>query len=194
MLSRLSSNNFARFTNPQNYSPSLYSKLYRRHRNNNSVGVEDEDENRMKKNDEKREGHVPIQLHKSRGQHILTNPRVLDTIVRKSEIKPTDTVLETGTGTGNLNLRLLVLEVAKKVVAVEIDGRVVEILNNRVAERGYEEKLRNPRILKLDLEKQSGNSLLGLPDFTCLKHSLKNCSDRPHSPKKITEKLGKLQR
>ncbi|KAK6924433.1 Ribosomal RNA adenine methyltransferase KsgA/Erm, partial [Dillenia turbinata] len=138
MLSRLSSNNPARFINPRNYSPSLYSKLFRRHRNN-SDGDEDESDNWRKKNNEKSEGHVPIQLHKSRGQHILTNPRVLDTIVRKSEIKPTDTVLEVGPGTGNLTLRLL--EVAKKVIAVEIDGRMVEILNNRVAERGFEEKL-----------------------------------------------------
>ncbi|XP_077253128.1 ribosomal RNA adenine dimethylase family protein [Tasmannia lanceolata] len=78
-------------------------------------------------------------LHKSRGQHILTNPRVLDTIVRKAQISPTDTVLEIGPGTGNLTLKLL--EVAHKVVAVEIDKRMVEILHNRVAERGLTDRL-----------------------------------------------------
>lgn len=80
-----------------------------------------------------------MHLYKSRGQHILTNPRVLDSIVRKSYVKPTDTVLEIGPGTGNLTLRLL--EAAEKVVAVEIDKRMVEILDKRVAERGFQDRL-----------------------------------------------------
>ncbi|KAJ9147027.1 hypothetical protein P3X46_029232 [Hevea brasiliensis] len=80
-----------------------------------------------------------LYLYKSKGQHLLTNPRVLDTIVRISQIKSTDTVLEIGPGTGNLTIRLL--EVAKKVVAVEIDKRMVEILCKRVSEHGLHEKL-----------------------------------------------------
>ena len=78
-------------------------------------------------------------LYKSWGQHILTNPRVLDAIVRKSKIKPTDTVLEIGPGTGNLTLRLL--QAAQRVVAVEVDTRMVEILRQRVAEQGLEDQL-----------------------------------------------------
>ncbi|KAJ6732224.1 RIBOSOMAL RNA SMALL SUBUNIT METHYLTRANSFERASE MITOCHONDRIAL [Salix purpurea] len=78
-------------------------------------------------------------LYKSKGQHLLTNQRILDTIVRKSSINPTDTVLEIGPGTGNLTLKLL--NVASKVVAVEIDKRMVEVLNKRVKEHGFEEKL-----------------------------------------------------
>ncbi|XP_065851893.1 ribosomal RNA small subunit methyltransferase, mitochondrial isoform X2 [Euphorbia lathyris] len=80
-----------------------------------------------------------LYLNKSKGQHLLTNPRILDAIVRKSAINPTDTVLEIGPGTGNLTLRLL--EVAKKVVAVEIDKRMVEILDKRVSEHGFRDKL-----------------------------------------------------
>ena len=81
---------------------------------------------------------APFHLYKSKGQHILTNPRVLDSIVRKSHIKPTDTVLEIGPGTGNLTLRLL--QASRKVVAVEIDKRMVEILHKRVAEKGFEDQ------------------------------------------------------
>lgn len=80
-----------------------------------------------------------IRLLKSRGQHLLTNSRVLDTIIKKSDIKPNDTVLEIGPGTGNLTLRLL--EACKKVVAVEIDKRMVEILRSRAAESGLENRL-----------------------------------------------------
>jgi len=40
--------------------------------------------------------------HKQHGQHILINPDVLNKIIEKSAIKPTDTILEIGPGTGNL--------------------------------------------------------------------------------------------
>ncbi|GFY87958.1 ribosomal RNA adenine dimethylase family protein [Actinidia rufa] len=85
------------------------------------------------------EGEGRIHLLKSRGQHILTNPRVLDAIVRKSQIKPTDTVLEIGPGTGNLTLKLL--QASQKVVAVEIDKRMVEILDTRAAQNGLDDRL-----------------------------------------------------
>lgn len=48
---------------------------------------------------------------------------VVQSIVDKAGIKSTDTVLEIGPGTGNLTLRLL--EKAKKVIAVEVDPRMV---------------------------------------------------------------------
>ncbi|KAK7309322.1 hypothetical protein RJT34_05950 [Clitoria ternatea] len=81
-----------------------------------------------------------LHFYKSRGQHILINPRILDTIVRKSAINPTDTVLEIGPGTGNLTLKLL--EAANKVVAIEIDPRMVQVLQKRVHQFGLLGKLR----------------------------------------------------
>ena len=80
-----------------------------------------------------------LYFYKSRGQNILSNPRILDTIVRRSAIKPTDTVLEIGPGTGNLTMKLL--EAAQKVVAIEIDERMVDVLQNRVTEEGLLHKL-----------------------------------------------------
>lgn len=64
-----------------------------------------------------------IEFHKSKGQHILKNPLVVQSIVEKSGIKSTDVVLEIGPGTGNLTMKLL--EKAKRVVAVELDHRMV---------------------------------------------------------------------
>ena len=66
---------------------------------------------------------VGIEFHRSKGQHILKNPMVVQSIVEKSGLKTTDTVLEIGPGTGNLTLKLL--ERVKKVVAVEVDPRMV---------------------------------------------------------------------
>jgi 18S rRNA (adenine1779-N6/adenine1780-N6)-dimethyltransferase len=64
-----------------------------------------------------------LEFHKSKGQHILKNPLVVQSIVDKAGIKATDTVLEIGPGTGNLTMKLL--EKAKKVVAIELDPRMV---------------------------------------------------------------------
>jgi 18S rRNA (adenine1779-N6/adenine1780-N6)-dimethyltransferase len=49
--------------------------------------------------------------------------------VQKSGIKPTDVVLEIGPGTGNLTKKLL--DAGKKVIAVEIDPRMVLELQKR---------------------------------------------------------------
>jgi 18S rRNA (adenine1779-N6/adenine1780-N6)-dimethyltransferase len=61
------------------------------------------------------------------GQHFLKNPAIVDSIVAKACIRPTDITLEVGPGTGNLTVRLL--EQSKKVIAVEYDRRMVSILS-----------------------------------------------------------------
>ncbi|PRQ47483.1 putative 18S rRNA (adenine(1779)-N(6)/adenine(1780)-N(6))-dimethyltransferase [Rosa chinensis] len=97
----------------------------------------EDDGDKARKREANKDGY--FQLYKSKGQHLLTNQRILDSIVRKSDIKPTDTVLEIGPGTGNLTLKLL--EAANSVVAFEIDKRMVEVLHKRVAERGVDDRL-----------------------------------------------------
>lgn len=82
------------------------------------------------------------------GQHFLKNPAVVDAIVQKSHINPTDIVLEVGPGTGNLTVRLL--EVAKKVIAVEFDRRMVREVLKRV--EGTEQE-RNLQIIQGDVLK-----------------------------------------
>ncbi len=60
------------------------------------------------------------------GQNFLTNRDALKTIIEAAELKPNDVVLEIGPGTGVLTLELA--KYAKKVIAVEKDARMVEIL------------------------------------------------------------------
>jgi 18S rRNA (adenine1779-N6/adenine1780-N6)-dimethyltransferase len=74
------------------------------------------------------QGGIPFE--KSKGQHILRNPTLVDSIVAKAGLKPTDTVLEIGPGTGNLTKRLLEVGI-KAVIAVELDPRMVLELNRR---------------------------------------------------------------
>lgn len=92
-----------------------------------------------------------IEFHKSKGQHILKNPLVVQSIVDKSGIKSTDVVLEIGPGTGNLTMKLL--EQAKKVVAVELDPRMVLELQRRVQGTPYAANLEviHADVMKVDL-------------------------------------------
>ncbi|KAH8946623.1 hypothetical protein BDL97_12G105800 [Sphagnum fallax] len=76
-----------------------------------------------------------IQFQKSKGQHILKNPLIVQSIVQKAGLKSTDIVLEIGPGTGNMTMKLL--EVAKKVIAVELDPRMVLELQRRVQNTPY---------------------------------------------------------
>ena len=94
-------------------------------------------------------GAVSFGMQKSKGQHLLKNPMILNEIIAKSGIKPTDTVLEIGPGTGNLTM--LLLEAAKKVIAIELDPRMVAQLLKRVGVSEYQNKL---QLIQGDVLKQ----------------------------------------
>jgi len=88
-------------------------------------------------------------MQKSKGQHLLKNPMILSEIVNKSGIKSTDTILEIGPGTGNLTM--LLLDAAKKVIAIELDPRMVAQLIKRVGVSPYQNKL---QLIQGDVLKQ----------------------------------------
>lgn len=71
-----------------------------------------------------------IRFQKRKGQHILKNPLIINTMIEKAGLKNTDIVLEIGAGTGNLTVKLL--ERAKKVYAFEIDPRMIAELQKRL--------------------------------------------------------------
>ncbi|CAN6994092.1 hypothetical protein IGI04_017291 [Brassica rapa subsp. trilocularis] len=81
-----------------------------------------------------------ISFHKSKGQHILKNPLLVDSIVQKAGIKSTDVILEIGPGTGNLTKKLL--EAGKEVIAVELDSRMVLELQRRFQGTPYSHRLK----------------------------------------------------
>jgi len=80
-----------------------------------------------------------ISPNTSLGQHFLKNPAVVNSIVMKAAIKPTDIVLEIGPGTGNMTIPLL--EKSKSVVAIEYDTRMVREVVKRVEGTPFERKL-----------------------------------------------------
>lgn len=68
----------------------------------------------------------------------MKNPKVVEQIIEKSAIKHTDIVLEIGPGTGNLTVQLL--ERGKKIIAMEIDPRMIAEVSKRVQKLGYAHK------------------------------------------------------
>jgi len=80
-----------------------------------------------------------MQFHHSLGQHILKNPLIVQALIEKSALRSTDTVLEIGPGTGNMTVKMI--DKVKKVVACELDPRMVAELQKRVQGSHMQQKL-----------------------------------------------------
>ena len=89
-----------------------------------------------------------IKANKSLGQNFLISQEVIDTIVNKSEITKNDLVIEIGPGLGTLTKYLL--EKAGKVICIELDKRMIEILEDRFKLYNNFEII-NQDVLKVDL-------------------------------------------
>lgn len=68
-----------------------------------------------------------------RGQNFLIDDGVYDDILSAAELTPADTVLEVGPGLGTLTAK--VADVAKRVIAVEIDPKLAIILAKRFTDQ-----------------------------------------------------------
>ena len=90
-----------------------------------------------------------LKAKKKFGQNFLINKDVIDKIIEKSEVCMDDIVLEIGPGLGTLTKELL--KNAKRVIAVELDEDMVNILKARFDNENLE--IINEDILKIDLNK-----------------------------------------
>ena len=70
-----------------------------------------------------------ITANKSLGQNFLISDEVVSSIVNSAEISKNDLVIEIGPGLGTLTKELL--EKAGKVVCIELDKKMLTILNDR---------------------------------------------------------------
>src|SRR3954471_7935730 len=69
---------------------------------------------------------------KQRGQNFVIDANTVRRIVRESGVGPDDVVVEVGPGLGSLTLALL--EVADRVVAIEVDGALAARLPGTVSD------------------------------------------------------------
>lgn len=91
-----------------------------------------------------------ITANKSLGQNFLIDDNTVEDIVNASEITKNDLVIEIGPGLGTLTKELL--ERAYKVIAIELDTRMLQILNDRFFIYNNFEVI-NEDVLKVDLKK-----------------------------------------
>jgi 16S rRNA (adenine1518-N6/adenine1519-N6)-dimethyltransferase len=87
-------------------------------------------------------------LKKSLGQHLLQDQNVARFMVEKADINSQDIILEIGPGTGIVTRELL--KKARKVIAVELDDRMVQMLLDRFSVSIKEGKL---QVIKMDILK-----------------------------------------
>ena len=106
----------------------------------NNMNIYDETKFIMKK--------YGIRANKSLGQNFLVSDEAVERIVESAEISKEDLVIEIGPGLGTLTNELL--KKAKKVIAIELDSRMAEILEERFSLFNNFEII-NDDVLKVDL-------------------------------------------
>lgn len=90
-----------------------------------------------------------FRMAKALGQNFLTDKNIIDEIIDGSGIGENDLVIEVGPGIGVLTREAC--EKAGKVIAIEIDSRLIPILNETLAEYDNFEVI-NQDILKTDIK------------------------------------------
>ncbi|MCX6778794.1 MAG: 16S rRNA (adenine(1518)-N(6)/adenine(1519)-N(6))-dimethyltransferase RsmA [Candidatus Magasanikbacteria bacterium] len=95
------------------------------------------------------------QADKSLGQNFLVDKNILARIVAEGEITDKDYILEVGAGAGVLTAELVKL--AKQVLSLEIDERLIFLLQNKFSQQKNLE-VRKESVLVFDL-----NNLVGIP-------------------------------
>ena len=90
-----------------------------------------------------------IRANKNLGQNFLINEDVVNKIVDCSQIKKEDLVIEIGPGLGTLTKCLL--EKAGKVICIELDTKMLQILEDRFSLYDIFELINND-VLKVDLK------------------------------------------
>lgn len=83
------------------------------------------------------------------GQHFLVDPDILNKVIRTARVGKEDVVLEVGPGLGEMTLALA--HRVKKVIAIEIDPKLVAILNQKAKDYPNVEMMKSD-ILKVDFK------------------------------------------
>jgi 16S rRNA (adenine1518-N6/adenine1519-N6)-dimethyltransferase len=91
-----------------------------------------------------------IIARKRLGQHFLSDRNIVNKVVATAGIEKDDVVLEVGAGLGMMTLVLA--DRAKRVIAVEIDPKLAEILKEKTADRLNVEIIRDD-ILEIDFHR-----------------------------------------
>jgi 16S rRNA (adenine1518-N6/adenine1519-N6)-dimethyltransferase len=103
-----------------------------------------------------------IKPAKGLGQNFLINKRIAEKIIKTADLKSEDIVLEIGPGIGNLTQELA--KAAKKIISVEKDGKMVEILKKTLKDYKNVEIVSGD-VLKFEIWKLFRNLKLEIRNF-----------------------------
>ncbi len=121
-----------------------------------------------------------IQLTKSLGQNFLHDTNQLRRIIEAAELSTKDKVLEIGPGLGPLTE--LLLEKAGEVLAIEMDGRLVEVLRERFGLTTQSDELLT---LTPALSLEERENIVVTPVNPTRPDSPRHGAGRPHAPGKM---------
>ncbi len=129
--------------------------------------------------------HYQVHPKRSLGQNFVQDPHALDKIVDAAELSPNDTVLEIGPGTGALTERLA--QIARRVIAVELDTRLRPILEKTLADMPHVE------LVYGDILETNVPALVGDEDYVVVANVpyyitspiLRSLLESPHPPRRI---------
>jgi 16S rRNA (adenine1518-N6/adenine1519-N6)-dimethyltransferase len=126
-----------------------------------------------------------IHPDKRLGQHFLFDPAALDRVVACADLRGDETILEVGAGLGSLTLKLA--SAARRVIAVEIDRRLIPALEETVAGRDHVEVVAGD-ILALDLPRLIGEApyavIANIP-YNITSHLLRRLLEAPRAPTRL---------
>ncbi|MBU1110341.1 16S rRNA (adenine(1518)-N(6)/adenine(1519)-N(6))-dimethyltransferase [Patescibacteria group bacterium] len=119
--------------------------------------------------------------HKQLGQNFLVNQHILSDLLETADLTPKNVILEIGAGSGAITVELA--RRAKKVIAVEIDKKLIPILNNAIRDAGMLDKVQiiNADILKLRIT----NDESGIMDNKVNGVNRVNEASEANEPKKL---------
>ncbi len=95
-----------------------------------------------------------IRANKSLGQNFLISQNVIDNIINSSKINKEDLIIEIGPGLGTLTSQMV--DKAGKIICIEIDDKMIQILKDRF-ELYNNVEIINKDVLKLDLNEIISN-------------------------------------
>ena len=96
-----------------------------------------------------------LHARKGLGQHFLIDPLALEASISAAEFSPDDTVVEVGPGLGVLTEEMA--KSAKRVIAIEVDSRIVSLLNKRFTSHSNVTIL-NADALQVDIAREISGS------------------------------------
>lgn len=112
--------------------------------NNNQISLAKETKNILKK--------YNLTLNHSLGQNFLIDGAKRNQIIEFGDINSSNTILEIGPGIGTLTLEIA--KKAKKVICIEKDKKVINILKNRIKDNSIDNiEIINDDALKVDFPK-----------------------------------------